>query len=91
MKARLLDAKNAGEKYVPVKLVEKLRAAIAQTDSVLEKVNNFHDKKKGPKREHAQFCKDFKQAMDEAQNVDKVIMELLPSAADTPVSMDVSE
>ena len=93
MKARLLDAQNAGAKYVPVKLVEKLRAAIAQTDSVLEKGNTFHDKKKAPKRELAQFFKDFKQAMDEAQKIENTIMELLPPAdtQDTQVSMDHSE
>ena len=91
MKARLLDAENAGEKHVPVKLVEKLRAAIAQTDSVLEKAHTFHDKKKAPKRELAQFFKDFKQAMDEAKRVDSTINELLPDTEDTQVSMDHSE
>ena len=89
MKARLLDAQNAGAKYVPVKLVEKLRAAIAQTDSVLEKGNTFHDKKKAPKKELAQFFKDFKQAIDEAKRIDSTIEELLPDTEDTP--MDHSE
>ena len=88
MKARLLDAQNAGEKYVPVKLMEKIKAADALTDSVTEKAKTFYEKKKAPKKLLAQFFKDLKQAMDEAQKVDKVIMELLP--ADTPVSMDHS-
>ena len=91
MKATLLDAQKAGEQYVPVKLVEKLRAAIAQTDSVLEKANTFHDKKKAPKKELAQFFKDFKQAIDEAKRVDSTINELLPDTEDTQVSMDHSE
>ena len=89
MKARLLDAQNAGEKYVPVKLVEKLRAAIAQTDSVLEKAHTFHDKKKAPKKELAKLFKDFKQAIDEAKRIDSTIEELLPDTEDTP--MDHSE
>ena len=94
MKATLLDAQKAGAQYIPVRLVEKLRAAIAQTDSVLEKGNTFHDKKKAPKRELAQFFKDFKQAMDEAKRVDSTINELLPDlpdTEDTQVSMDHSE
>ena len=89
MKARLLDAQNAGAKYVPVKLVEKLRAAIAQTDSVLEKAHTFHDKKKAPKKELAKLFKDFKQAIDEAKRIDSTIEELLPDTEDTP--MDHSE
>jgi len=89
VKARLLDAQNAGEKYVPVKLVEKLRAAIAQTDSVLEKAHTFHDKKKAPKKELAKLFKDFKQAIDEAKRIDSTIEELLPDTEDTP--MDHSE
>ena len=89
MKARLLDAQNAGEKYVPVKLVEKLRAAIAQTDSVLEKAHTFHDKKKAPKKELAKLFKDFKQAIEEAKRIDSTIEELLPDTEDTP--MDHSE
>ena len=89
MKARLLHAENAGEKHVPVKLVEKLRAAIAQTDSVLEKANTFHDKKKAPKKELAKLFKDFKQAIEEAKRIDSTIEELLPDTEDTP--MDHSE
>ena len=89
MKARLLHAENAGEKHVPVKLVEKLRAAIAQTDSVLEKAHTFHDKKKAPKKELAKLFKDFKQAIEEAKRIDSTIEELLPDTEDTP--MDHSE
>ena len=79
MKARLLDAQNAGERYIPVKLMEKIKAADALTDSVMEKAKAFYEKKKAPKKLLAQFFKDLKQAMDEAQDVDKVLVQLLPA------------